>query len=328
MRLPGSADFMKSAHKSPTDATLLDWAFLALLVALGGSSFAMIRAAVETVPPAVVTAGRLWVGAILMVAVMKQANRSLPPLLARQENGFALHHEWRWMIAIATIGYVAPFSIFPWAQQFIDSGLAGVYMAFMPIWTVGLAYLFAGENLNRYKVIGFVLGLIGVVILIGPEALSEAANSSLLAQFAVLIATFCYATNAVLTRRAPPIRPRVFAAGTLLAAAVIATPLMLLTDIKTDEWTLAGVANVIGLGLGPTGLAGILIILMIQRAGAGFMALTNYITPIWAVVVGAVLFGERLGSEALIALAIILTGVAISRRKPRKVESVAAQTNI
>ena len=152
-------------HATPQ---LADWLIFAFIIGIGGSSFAMIRGAVETVPPAVVTVGRLWVGAIFLYAVMKHAGRKFPPLIEDTGNGATLHSHWRWMISIGVIGYIAPFFLFPWAQQFVDSGLAGIYMAFMPIWTVVLAFLFAGEPLGPRKIIGFALGLIGVVLLIGP----------------------------------------------------------------------------------------------------------------------------------------------------------------
>ena len=255
---------------------------------------------------------------------MKQAGREFPSLFVKTDNGKRICHEWQWMFAISVIGYVAPFFIFPWAQQYIESGLAGVYMAFMPIWTVVLAYFFANEPLGPRKIIGFVLGFIGVMILMGPEVIKGAASSGLLAQAAVLVATICYATYAVLTRRAPAIRPRVFAAGTLLCAAIIATPVLFFTELKIEQWSLLGIANVVGLGLGPTGLAGILLIILIQRVGAGFMGLANYITPVWAVILGAIVFGERLEVSVFVALAIILTGVAISQRKA----PAASQTNI
>ncbi len=312
---------MANNFKSPADATLYDWALLGLVVALGGFSFAMIRTAVETIPPAVVTVGRLWIGAIFLYGVMIQAGRRLPPFLAATKKGWSVHLEWRWMIAISVIGYVAPFFIFPWAQQFIDSGLAGIYMAFMPIWTVGLAYFFAGESLSPRKIIGFLLGFVGVIILMGPEIIGNAANSSVLAQIALLAATICYATYAVMTRRAPPIRPRAFAAGTLLSAAIISTPALLLIDIDTSNWSLLSLLGVIGLGLGPTGLVGILLIIVIQRAGAGFMALANYLVPLWAVAAGAVIFNERLNPSAFAALAVILIGVAISQHSsPGKIK--------
>ncbi len=323
---PVSAVPMAAEHKLPARATLFDWALLGLVVALGGFSFSMIRSAVETIPPAVVTVGRLWIGGIFLFIVMTHAGRRLPPFLEKTASGRTLHIEWRWMIAISLIGYVTPFFIFPWAQQYIDSGLAGIYMAFMPIWTIGLAYLFAGESLGPRKIIGFLLGLAGVLFLMGPEVIGNAGNTHLLPQAAVLAATLCYATFAVLTRRAPPIRPRAFATGTLLSAAVISTPALFLIDLEIGEWSLVSFLSVVGLGLGPTGLVGILLIIVIQRAGAGFMSLGNYLVPVWAVAAGAVIFNERLNISAFAALAIILIGVAVSQSTQKKKTAPVSQT--
>ncbi|MEL7488285.1 MAG: DMT family transporter, partial [Pseudomonadota bacterium] len=179
------------------EATPADWLIFAMIVAVGGSSFAMIRGAVETVPPTVVTVGRLWIGAFFLYAVMRHAGRKLPRFFDPERK--TISREWRWIIVSSAVGYVAPFSIFPWAQQYIDSGLAGVYMAFMPIWTVLLAFLFAGESLGPRKIIGFLLGFAGVVILMGPSVIGEAATTSLAAQASLLAATMCYAAYAVIT---------------------------------------------------------------------------------------------------------------------------------
>ncbi len=288
---------------------------LLLLVALGGFSFTMIRGAVETIPPAVVTVGRLWVGAAFLYVIMRHAGRRFPPLIDSTSGSQTLNVEWRWMILLGVIGYVTPFFIFPWAQQFVESGLAGIYMAFMPIWTVVLAYFLVGESLGPRKMIGFLLGLVGVLMLMGPEVVGLAQNAALIPQAAMLFATLCYAIFAVLTRKAPLIKPRVFTAGTLLCAAIFSTPILLATDLNVSAWSLTGVLNVIGLGLGPTGLAGIIIVILIQRVNAGFMALANYLTPIWAVAMGALIFHERLAASSFIALAVILAGVAISQRQ-------------
>ena len=74
---------MSRKHHMPAAATLYDWALLVLIVAFGGSSFAFIRKAVETAPPAVIAAGRLWVAAVLMYGLMRAAGRRLPPLFIR-----------------------------------------------------------------------------------------------------------------------------------------------------------------------------------------------------------------------------------------------------
>ncbi len=299
---------------SPAEARLFDWALLALIVAFGGSSFVMIRSAVETIPAMAVAPIRLWIGAVLLYALMRQAGRRLPPLIARGNGQWRIRRSWVWMIGVGAVGNVLPFFIFPWAQQFVDSGLAGIYMAFMPIWTIALAFFFAGESVDRRKMTGFALGFLGVVVLMGPDVLKGALSSDMGAQAALLLATFLYAAAAVLARRAPPIRPRVFAAGMMLVAAVMATPALFFINLETDQWSAWSMASLIGLGVFPTGVNGVLIIMLIRRAGAGFMSLTNYITPLWAVAMGAAIYGEHLEPAALVALAIILAGVAVSQR--------------
>lgn len=311
--------------KTAADARPFDWALLAGMIAVSGGSFAFIRAAVETIPPAAVAAGRLWVAAAVMYAAMRLARRRLPPLVVKTAKGPRLHLTWAYMLAVSAVGYAAPFFIFPWAQQYVESGLAGVYMAFMPLWTLGLAYFFAGEGLTRGKLIGFALGFLGVMILIGPDVIGGAARSSVLAQAALLLATFLYAATVVIARRAPPIRPRVFTAGILIAGALIMTPALFFTDLRPAEWSAASLMSVAALGVGPTALAGLLVIMMVKRVGAGFMALSNYLIPVVAVIVGAIVYHERLGPNVIVALGVILAGVALSQRRRKARPALAGE---
>jgi drug/metabolite transporter (DMT)-like permease len=306
-------------RKGPAAAGPFDWLLLAMLVSLGGSSFALIRTAVSTIPPQAVAVGRLWTGAVLLYLMMRLAKRKLPPFIVKTDRGPRVHLVWAHMLGVSFIGYTIPFFIFPWAQRHVASGLAGVYMAFMPIWTLGLAYLFAHETMTPGKLAGFALGFAGVLILLGPDVISGVAGSDVLAQGGLLLATLCYAISVIISRRTPPIRPRVFACATVLGAAVLSTPALLLTDLHSQSWSVASVLSIIALGIGPTGLAGLIIIILIKRAGPSFMALANYLTPLWAVAVGAALFQERLEPQALLALAVILVGVAISQRKGKLV---------
>ena len=300
-------------HKTPD---VMDWLVFALIVIFGGSSFAMIEGAIDSIPATVIAQGRLWIATLVLYIMMRTRGRHLPPLLVKTSSGFRVRRSWKWMIAIGLIGNVLPFFIFPWAQQYVDSGLAGIYMAFMPIWTVGLAYFFAGESLTRQKLIGLALGVSGIVVLMGPDALKGLGSTNILAQLAILSATVLYATSAVIARRAPPIRPRVFTTGILLSSAVASLPVLFFFDLEVEHWTFAGIANVIGLGVFPTGIGGILIIILIRRVGAGFFSLVNYVTPLWAVALGALIYGERLAATSFAALGIILLGVAISQRGP------------
>lgn len=308
----------------PADAGPLDWALLAGLVAMGGSSFTFIHLALETAPPAVVTVGRLWVAAFALYAAMRWKGRRFPPLLVRTKEGARPHRLWAWMAMVGFVGYTVPFILFPWAQQFVPSGLAGVYMAFMPIWTLLLAALFADERLTAAKIGGFVLAALGVAVLMGPDAIAGVSGADLAAQAALLAATLLYAASAVMSRRAPPARRIVFSAGIVLAGAVFATPALLFTAIAPEDWSARSVLSILALGLGPTALAGVIIIVIIRRAGASFMALANYIVPLVAVLAGAVLFGERLGLNVFAALALIFAGVAISQRRAKAPPVLAA----
>jgi drug/metabolite transporter (DMT)-like permease len=190
-------------------------------------------------------------------------------------------------------------------------------MAFMPLWTLGLAFFFADEKLTFAKIAGFILGFAGVLILMGPDVVGGAARSSVPAQLGLLMATFGYAVSAVIMRRMPPVGPRIFTAAAILGGAIFSTPALLLIDFETREWSLLSALSVVGLAIGPTGLAGLIIIIIIKRAGAGFMALANYLVPVWAVIMGAVIFDERLAPRVFLALGVILLGVAISQRRPR-----------
>ncbi|HBK90518.1 MAG TPA: hypothetical protein DDZ68_02475 [Parvularcula sp.] len=310
--------------KGPAEAGPFDWMLLAGLAAMGGSSFMFIHMALETAPPAIVTIGRLWLAAIVLYAAMRAKGRRFPPLLVRTDRGPRPHRLWISMAMVGLVGYTIPFFIFPWAQQFVPSGLAGVYMAFMPIWTLLLAALFADERLTPSKIAGFILAAAGVLVLMGPEAIAGISGSNLAAQTGLLLATLLYAASAVMSRRAPPARRIVFSAGIVLMGAVFATPGLFLTPLDPGSWSAKSVISIVALGAGPTALAGVIIIVIIRRAGASFMALANYIVPLFAVVAGAVLFGERLDLHVFAALALIFAGVAISQRRARTVPALAA----
>jgi drug/metabolite transporter (DMT)-like permease len=290
-----------------------------MLVVTGGSAFAMIEVALGSMPPALVTFGRLSVAGAFCYLVLRAKGGRLPPLLEIRDGRRRLARAWPPLLAVAFIGYVIPFFIFPWAQQTVESGLAGVYMAFMPLWTLVLAFLFAGETLTRMKIAGFLLGLVGVFILMGPDVVAGVAQSSLVAQAGLLFATLCYAVSVVISRRYAGLVTDVnaFAAASILPAALMSAPALLFTPVEPERWRFSAIVSVLLLGVLQTGLAGIVIFAMVKRVGAGFMALANYLTPVFAVILGAALFHERLQLNVFIALGLILAGVAISQHAPQ-----------
>jgi drug/metabolite transporter (DMT)-like permease len=297
----------------PAEPTTQLWLLLGILIVFGGSSFSGIRVAVETAPPTIVAAGRLWIGMLVLFAYMKATGRGMLPL--RDEDG-QFSRAWRYAIGIGLAGYTIPMFLFPFAQQNVSSLLAGIYMAFMPVMTVFLAALFADEPLTRRKLVGFAAGTLGVIILIGPYALAGIFTESVIAQLALVLATTGYAVASVIMRNAPQAPARSFGVAFMLCGALAATPFALADLDKVGAVSPASWLAILYLGIVPTGITAIMIIHLVRGAGAGFLALGNYLTPGAAIVFGVALFGETLEWRYLAGLLVILTGVAVAQRGP------------
>ena len=286
---------------------------LLALVAMWGSSFMFNRIAVATLPPWTVVAGRIGIAALVLVAIVYALGRRLPP------PGRA----WLPFMVIAVIGNVIPFYLITWGQQVVESALAGILMAVMPLATIVLAhFLIAGEHLTRERAAGFALGFGGIVLLMGPAALAGIGGEAvrIVSQLAVLGGALCYALQSVLTRLIVKGDVMVAAAGTLLVASVIVVPVALWLD---RPWQLApslsSAAAVVWLGVGPTAVATILYFMLIRSAGPSFMSLVNYLSPGVAVMLGLLVMAETPSANAYFGLALILAGIAVTqwRRAPR-----------
>jgi drug/metabolite transporter (DMT)-like permease len=284
-----------------------EWSLLIALVGMWGSSFMFIKIGVSTVPPTTLVASRLVLGALILLALMRIRGVKLPPWGAQ------------WMIycALGLVGNAIPFYLITWGQRVVDSALAGILMAVMPLATLTLAhYLVHGERMTARRVSGFAAGFFGIVLLMGPAALHGlgGAGTDLIYQLAVLCGALCYAANSVMARLLIKGDLLTASTATLLAAAAITMPLALLID---TPWTLspsiASASAIIWLGIGPTAVATICYYAVIRLAGPTFMSLVNYLSPVVAVVLGIGLMHEHPGPNAYAGLAFILSGIALSQ---------------
>jgi drug/metabolite transporter (DMT)-like permease len=293
-----------------THRTLNDWLLLFALVAMWGSSFMFNRIAVASLPPWTVVAGRIGLAALVLTLIVHVLGRRLPPL----------GRGWWPYLVVALIGNAIPFYLITWGQQVVESALAGILMAVMPLATMLLAHvLVEGEHLTRRRVTGFGIGFGGIVLLMGPAALAGLGGDAvrIVFQLAVLGGALCYALQSVLTRLIIKGDVLVAAAATLLVASVMVVPVALWQD---RPWQLAprtgSLAAVLWLGVGPTALATILYFQLIRSAGPTFMSLVNYLSPCVALFLGLAVMGEHPPAAAYAGLALILAGIAVSQRRP------------
>lgn len=294
--------------------TLKDWGLLAALVALWGSNFMFIKLGVASVPPATLVASRLVVGAVVLVAVVRVLGYTFP----------RIGRAWMPYVVLAIVGNCMPFWFITWGQKSIDSALAGILMAIMPLTTLLLAHFFvAGERMARNRLAGFLLGFLGIVVLMGPAALAGLGGSLLeiLAQLSVLAGALCYAANGVIIRVTLKGDVMVASAAIIAIAAVVSVPVALAVD---QPWRLdpgwTAVSILLWIGVGPTAIATLVHLKLIAAAGPTFMSLINYCIPVVALLLGVALLGEDPGANAYWGLVLILVGIALSqvRRSSRQ----------
>ncbi|MCK0169540.1 DMT family transporter [Aliiroseovarius sp. S1123] len=284
--------------------TTRDWAGVIALGLIWGGTFMVVAIALEGYGPVTVATARTTLGAVALMGLVIATGRSLPKWDA------AL---WWSITIIGILSTALPFMLLSWGQQYVPSAFAGLSMAAIPLMVLPLAHFFSDEPLNFRKFIGVTLGFCGALVLIGPGLAQLGQGTEPLAQLACIGAALCYSVASILTRRCPPIDPVVLAAMTLVVGSVILFPIMLATE-GWPEWesTRSGLA-IVALGLLPTALATLLRVAIILSAGSVFMTLVNYQVPAWSMVFGAWILSEALPLRFFAALALIMTGLAISQ---------------
>lgn len=295
------------------------WLLLFTIVILWGSAFGLTEIAIEAFTPTALVTGRLILAAVVLTSIVWLRGQRLP-----RSRRF-----WLFSLALAIAGNCLPFWLITRAQLVIDSGLAGILMSIMPLSTLLLAHIFvSGERLTSRKLFGCFLGLVGVVILIGPEALLELSGqgTAFWAELATLFAALCYAANVIIARHRPAFDPITAAAGTMIVGALIMMPLGALAlpgQLQTASFQ--GLAAGIALALMASALAPVIFFQLITIAGPSFVASLNYLIPLWAILVGVVLLGEEPRWTALLALGLILGGLAMSERAWRQQKALDAK---
>lgn len=299
-------------------ATTRDWITLGALVVTWGSSFAMTKVAVASIDPAWVMALRLLVGGVFLGLIVALTRRHLP----RDER------LWTWFVGLGLIGHAIPFFLISWGTQFISSGISGVLMGSIPLFVIVLAHIFLpDEKLTRMKTVGFVTGFIGLIIVLGPEKLMrfEGQGMALVGEIVILIACISYAVHSLLARRIPFQGPVEQAAAVCLSGGFLGLIFALLyAPNGLAQATPLAYLCVIGLGIVPTAIATLLVYAIVRTAGASFVAYSNYLVPVYALGLGAVVLGETLTVNVGIGLLLILAGIAASRMRSRKVAATVA----
>ncbi|MDB5439200.1 MAG: hypothetical protein JWM33_1627 [Caulobacteraceae bacterium] len=294
-----------------------DWIVLATLVIVWGSAFAGLKIAVAHIHPLWNTAFRIWIGVATLAVVIVLERRVLPPFT---------DPAWRFYAVTGLIGMSVPFAMFAYAAQHIPSAVNSMCNGASPIFTAALAHVFvAGDRLTFRKAAGVGLGFLGLVVLVAPK-LSGGMSLEAMGLITALAGAALYSFANVLIKRSPTVAPSVGALMMCLWGGVFAIPTALVLAPPPTMPPLDSLLAVTALGVFVTALASIGYVHLIQRRGPLVMSMAIYVAPLWAVLLGVVLMGERPGLSAFLALGLILGGVALAslERKPTIIDAVEA----
>ena len=279
-----------------------DWLLLVFLSVLWGTTFFFIAIAVPEVPPFTLVLVRVGLAAAVLVPIVYLLGYRLPVTLAG----------WHPFFVQSLLNNVVPFTLMVYGQQRIASALAAVLNATTPLFTLVVARLFAGEALTVNKLAGVLLGLAGVAILMGPEALNANA-SSVLGMACVLGSALFYGFSALWMRRLREIPPLVTSAGQLTCSTLMLLPMAAFADrfwLMPMPSTKALLA-LVGLAVLATALAYIVFFRISATAGPSNVMLVTLLIPITATLLGVLILGEAFTLSHAIGAAVIASGLIV-----------------
>ncbi|MGF1650987.1 MAG: DMT family transporter [Hyphomicrobiaceae bacterium] len=285
--------------------TLNEWVMLIALAFVWGGTFFFNALAVRELPVFTVVVSRVVLAAIILITIMRWRSEYLPSDMAA----------WSAFLGIGLLNNVIPFSLIVWGQQHIASGLASILNASTPLFTVIFAhFLTRDERMSVRKFVGVLVGMMGVAVMIGIDALGNS-GVAVVAQIVCLAAALSYALAGIFGRRfrSMGLSPMVTATGQVTASSIILVPVVLIVD---RPWTLdppstTAIVALVCVAAVSTALAYVLYFRILATAGATNLLLVTFLIPVNAILLGIFVLGEIMLPQHFAGMALIGLGLAI-----------------
>ena len=284
--------------------TTAEWGLLVALSILWGGSFLFNGILVRELPPLTIVTARVTLAAFALWTIVRLSGYAIP----------RSREVWLAFLGMGVLNNIIPFSLIVWGQTHIASGLASILNATTPLFAVIVAHILTeDEKMTGSRLMGVLVGFLGVALMIGPSVLSDL-GTNVLAQLAVLGGAVSYSIAGIFGRRfrrmgLPPLLP---AAGQVTTSALIMLPVALVVD---RPWTLAlpsaeAWGALFGLAFLATALAYVIFFRVLATAGATNLMLVTFLIPVSAILLGALVLGEVLAAKHFAGMALIAVGLA------------------
>ncbi len=285
--------------------TRRNWILFGLTGVLWGIPYLFIKIAVRDYSPAIVVCGRTLIGAAILI-----------PLALKQGSLKQALKGIRYVIPYAIAEMVGPWILITSAEKKISSGLAGLLIATVPIWSTILTSLHGDKSVwQPRRLFGIVVGFIGIVALVGIESIRGTSNP--LAIGAVILSAILYAFATIRITRALP-----GVSGLAINGVAMAFTSIFYLPFAISEWpkghiSQASTFSLIALGILSTALAFALFFMVMDEIGPARASLVTYINTAVAVLLGVLLLSEPLTLGIIVGLPLVLVGSYFASRKEK-----------
>ena len=280
------------------------WAVFLALGFFWGSSYLWIKIGLETLPPLTLIAGRLVLGGLFLAIVVALARQELPRSPRMYGHLFVM----------AVVNIVMPFILITVGEQSIDSALAAILNATVPLTVIVLAPMFLpDERITLPRVVGLAVGFAGVILLVAPD-LVNLGDSDLTGELMMLGSSLCYGIGNVYSRRhVQGLRPMIPALFQVTFAALIVVPLAILVDrpFTTVVLTPQAIVAVAWLGILGSGFAYLCYFTLLRHWGATRTSMVAYLLPVVGILLGAIVLDEPITLNRLAGTAFVIAGIAL-----------------
>lgn len=283
-----------------------DWGLFAGISLIWGSSFLLIAYALEGLTPAMITFGRVGLGAATLW-IIRTARSAEVPSIERSD--------WPRMLVLSVLWVALPFSLFPLAQEYINSALTGLLNGGTPVFAALVSTIVLRRAPRGAQLLGIVLGLVGGFLISLPSL--GATGSEVRGVLLVVAATMCYG---VALNLAGPLQARygsMAVMSTMLALATLWVAPLAWWDLGDNEWSAQPVVAVVALGAIGTGLAYLMMATLVGTVGAVRASFITYLIPVVSLVLGVTLRNDEVAVIAMIGAAIVIVGALMAAQRER-----------
>lgn len=286
------------------------WIVFILLGAIWSSSFLWIKIAVQEIGPITLVAFRSLFGLLFCLSIVFIQRTQWP-------RNF---RAWLPLLVLGLTNIAIPFFLISWGEQSIDSAVASVLDATVPLFTILIAhFLLQDDKITFPKVLGLLVGFAGVIILMMKD-LFTASTSSILGQAAVLLASVFYAVSSVIARKTTEDTPGILRSGIpLISATAVMWPSVMLFEspVQVPHFTITWIA-LLWLGVLGSGLAFVMAYYLIHEIGPTRTTMVTYLFPVGGVILGVVFLHEQLTWQLITGTLLVLVSLVIANWQPRK----------